>query len=389
MNKNAVGALADDSPRNRVAKYLREEILSGRIGMGESLPTERQIAETFGVARGTVRAALEVLEREELIQARKHAKRIATPRHSPQEALMSKTYVLLTHLAEVPHLEPGSGMIEAVESGILRAGREAGLHGLLLQQNCLTDGYLEAILRSHPCGVFLTSPLLNLPDIATRLASVLSGVRLPVVVNSADPRFSACDRVVFDHAAGSALLTEFLIKRGAQRILRVWSSPAMTDWVRERSRGYEEVMRKAGLPVLPVVAADYLPPDCTEIAARARCYAGVLIEHLRSAQPPQAIMVTADSDVFPVAAACRLCGVEPERDITIVGYDNNWRDNRVRHGSDYAPPATVDKHNFAAGMEMMRLMRRRREEPGLPPQTILVQPELVLTRPGENHAHYA
>lgn len=379
MNEHTAGALADDSPRNRVARHLREEILSGRIGMGESLPTERQIAETFGVARGTVRAALEVLEREELIQARKHAKRIATPRQSPQETLLSRTYVLLTHLAEVPHLEPGSGMIGAVEAGILSAGREAGLHGLLLQQNCLSDGYLEVMLRSHPCGVLLTSHLLNHPESAARLASVLSGSRLPVVVNSADPRFRNCDRVVFDHAAGSALLTDFLISRGAQRILRVWSSPSITDWLRERSRGHEEAMRRAGLPVMPVASADYLPVDCTEIAARARCYAGVLIEHLRSAQPPQAIMVTTDSDVFPVAAACRLCGVEPGRDITIVGYDNNWRDNRVRQGVDYIPSATVDKHNFAAGVEMMRLLRRRREEPELPPQTAFVPPELVLS----------
>ena len=68
-----------------------------------------------------------------------------------------------------------------------------------------------------------------------------------------------------------------------------------------------------------------------------------------------------------------------QKDITIVGYDNNWRDNRVRQGADYVPLATVDKHNFAAGVEMMRLLRLRHEQPSLPPQTALIAPELVLT----------
>ena len=53
-----------------VLEQLREAILSGRIRPGERLPNERQLCETFGVGRPTLREALRSLEAVGMIEVR-------------------------------------------------------------------------------------------------------------------------------------------------------------------------------------------------------------------------------------------------------------------------------------------------------------------------------
>lgn len=47
--------------------YLRQEIISGSIIPGQALPSQRQLAETFGLARSTVREVVQRLELDGLI----------------------------------------------------------------------------------------------------------------------------------------------------------------------------------------------------------------------------------------------------------------------------------------------------------------------------------
>ena len=53
-----------------VVEQIQEAILDGRLQTGQCLPSERELKETFGVSRGTLREALRVLEQKGLIEIR-------------------------------------------------------------------------------------------------------------------------------------------------------------------------------------------------------------------------------------------------------------------------------------------------------------------------------
>ena len=54
----------------KMASTLAEGIRNGQYGIGDSLPTERELSETFGVSRHTTREALRQLETRGLITRR-------------------------------------------------------------------------------------------------------------------------------------------------------------------------------------------------------------------------------------------------------------------------------------------------------------------------------
>ncbi len=53
---------------DQILEKIRQTILSGKFGVEERLPSERELAEQFGVNRGTVREALKILEESGLVK---------------------------------------------------------------------------------------------------------------------------------------------------------------------------------------------------------------------------------------------------------------------------------------------------------------------------------
>jgi len=57
----SVSITATEPPSNEIARAIIDYILSGQVGPGEKLPSERQLSESFGVGRSTIREALKSL----------------------------------------------------------------------------------------------------------------------------------------------------------------------------------------------------------------------------------------------------------------------------------------------------------------------------------------
>jgi DNA-binding LacI/PurR family transcriptional regulator len=194
--------------------------------------------------------------------------------------------------------------------------------------------------------------------------------------------------VASDHETGSYELTKWLISQGRKRILRLWTThwtgpEEKREWLHQRDLGYERAMQEAGLePLKPleIFGQVHRGPDTSEtFRQEARLLAGYLIEYLTMDQPIDAVMAVSDSSVPAIAAALKLHGREPNKDILIVGYDNMWQDMSANRWEPTQPAATVDKRNLELGSELMRLLQERIEG-SLPPQGQhrVVKPDLII-----------
>ncbi len=101
---------ANPSLRDEVATKLRNEILSGQYRAGERLPSERDLAERFGVNRGCVREALKTLEQLGLADIRKGGARVLPLREASLDVLGP-----LLELQELPDPELVDQLFEVLE----------------------------------------------------------------------------------------------------------------------------------------------------------------------------------------------------------------------------------------------------------------------------------
>lgn len=94
----------------KVAADLGQEIGEGRYGSGGRLPTEGELAERYGVSRGTVRQAMALLRTEGLIASRRGTRRvvIGVPRPQSFGELLS-----FTRWARSTGEEPGGLIVTA------------------------------------------------------------------------------------------------------------------------------------------------------------------------------------------------------------------------------------------------------------------------------------
>ena len=112
------------SLRDEVATQLRNEILRGQYRAGERLPSERDLAERFGVNRGCVREALKTLEQLGLADIRQGGARVM-PLHDASLDIVGP----LLELDELPDPELVKQLLEVAEPLMATAMRGAIQNG--------------------------------------------------------------------------------------------------------------------------------------------------------------------------------------------------------------------------------------------------------------------
>jgi DNA-binding FadR family transcriptional regulator len=105
-----------------VVAQIEEAILTGRIKTGQTLPSERDLKETFQISRGTLREALRVLEQKGLIEIRlgvgggSVVRDVDAGRVSESLGLLIRSQkVSLLHLSEFREAVEGSIAAQAAE----------------------------------------------------------------------------------------------------------------------------------------------------------------------------------------------------------------------------------------------------------------------------------
>lgn len=379
-------AIENNSPKVRSIRTLKQWIQQGQLPAGEQLPAENELARLLDVSRTTVRAAVKSLEDEDLLRYNHNRRRIVVGSAPRKSGFVSDAVVILTHLPEKPPggnpLQSQTGWERYIQIGLIEAIREAGMHALTVQVDLLRSDLIKSLTTEPPRGLVVMRPSLH-PSASLELAITLRDLKIPVVFYGYTD-LAKFDTVTSDSAAGCYDLTNWLISTGRRRLLRVWPTVNKGDnpeWRRHRCAGFEQAISEHKLELLPELNFpnlwDPLIDTRENFDMRVHLMVGYLFGHLNGPNPVDALIALTDGDCYVLAAACRILGKEPNKDISVVGYDNYWKDSPDRRWEHTGPLATVDKLNIKLGYELMTLLQARINGT-LPaePQIRMIKPEL-------------
>lgn len=369
---------------------------------GGHLPSERELAETMSVSRPTVRAVLGNLQEMGYIQPHGlRGRRLCFPADRAEDlqdrvdagprTLLDNTVVLLTDRPageDDANLNPASDAM--IEAALLGRVRSLGGNVMAISPDSLTVETLRVLVAQRPRAVVGLRDMSG-SRISRQARTRFAQAKVPVVIYGSDPQPDVAARVGSDHRAGSALLTEWLTERGCRRILPVWTEFGLEapprPWVAQRQQGYRDACRARGVAELPPVRITLAGtitdarrrPDAFDHAVRQ--ITGFLIDKVRGPDPVDALIATSDHHAALLAEVCRRLGVDPQRDLTIVGYDHNLAPAFAWDDTPYRPAATVDKNNREVGRALAEAalairVTDGREPPAEKPR--LVEPKLIV-----------
>lgn len=376
------------SPREQVIRNVLQLIRKQELPPDAEVPAENLLAERFGVARGTVRSGLAELAARGILEKRGRRMHVVSRPAGRGTFLMNRTVILLSSTDKDDAIRKrNSGFMDAIQAGALEEMIEQNMHFLWLNGSQLSSRELEELTQIRPGGALFFSSAHPTPefDAAARQLAV-SG--LPVVASVHEFLYPNADHVLPDHEEGTRQLTEELLRRGRRRILCYLPATRPEYWVAARHRGYCTAMQAAGLEPHPLPENCYWGPfyddadawSETRFREEVRRAAGYLLDCFGpETDAPDALLAKTDWDVPILAAALRLLGKTPGKDVVIAGYDNKIEFNGWAKLERYTPPLTVDKRNNEIGRCMTRRLLARLNAPGdWQPGNVFVASELIV-----------
>lgn len=323
--------------------HLRRWLAEGRFATG--VPSERRLAEELGVARVTVRAALARLETEGLLAGRERQRRNVVPPRA-RGALTDTVVALSTQDPATYTWAYPAGFSGALRHDTLAALEAAGWRTQLQHPTALRGDALMTLLRRRPAALVLLYEVATGPW-GREIAETAAAHQVRVIAYAEAASLPSAHVIHHDHAHGAAGLTAWLIGRGRRHILPFQLGGAHQPWQSQRLRGYQQACAEHGMEALAPVATVALPandnPDAASFAQQACIAAGFLIEHLRGPQAIDALLLPSDAGAAIAAAALRRCGLEPNRDVWLAGYDHTFAWQRNRRHEPTGPLISWDK----------------------------------------------
>jgi DNA-binding LacI/PurR family transcriptional regulator len=203
----------------------------------------------------------------------------------------------------------------------------------------------------------------NRIDVNGRIVEDFQKAGIPVVLLDRDictyPQRSRCDLVGIDNRRAGYVVTEHLAKRGCKSIV-FFAMPNSAPTVSQRMAGYQEAMRKLGLP------------DRVEIGnAESRDSIARLLE----VHKPDGLVCANDRTAGQVMIRLNELGIEIPGKVKITGIDDTKYSSFL-----HVPLTTVRQPCHEIGAAAVWTMIERIEHPTMPPRDILLDCQLIVRR---------
>jgi len=225
----------------QLANILTEKIHNGTYPEGEKIPTELELADSFGVSRQTVRLALAVLvEKGLLVKKQGSGNRVAQSGQAPGSW---KIAIIASHIDD--YIFPG--ILQDIQTVLTQnnfSSQVIATHNKV----SLEREALQFVLDHPFAGVLAEGVKTALPNPNLALYRRLIKANIPLVFfhgGYAELENTVC--VTDDNYTGGYQLTRYLILKGHIRIGGVFNCDDMQG--RQRYQGFVTALQDAGLPI--------------------------------------------------------------------------------------------------------------------------------------------
>lgn len=364
--------------RDRLVSQMMEHIRRRRWQAGEPIPTERDLATLYRVARVTVRSVLAEFEAKGLIHRRGRVRVAGTA--VGQSGTADRPVLVLAVNADDArsHHLVSSGCSVSMNAGAILALQSGGLPYHLVTSQQVKGGHADLRLL-NPRGAILATGSEGNPDVV-HLVNDIRALGIPVVGLGPADGLTLDDIIDSHHELGGNLLAATAASAGCECAVLRPNIPVgnATSWWTSRLQGIAMAVQaaQANLSVHDVPYSNFGDHSAFAVDRAVREMLGWLVPYLRAERRPHVIMAANDMMGLAVAEAVRLWGLDPERDIAILGYDHHL-DERVANLSQWRPAATIDKQNGVVGARAVTCLIERIHGFAGPPRHILVPPLLL------------
>ena len=235
--------------------------------------------------------------------------------------------------------------------------------GTTLESSEKQDRLISTMLEYRVGGVIISPVSGSDPDAINRLKQW----NIPVIQVAKEIDQANTDYVGFNNVLGGEIATEYLIRLGHKRIAFA-GGPEASSARLSREEGYDNALKRAGLKK---DASLVVPTPATRQGGMA-----AVKQLLKLPDPPSAIFCYNDIVAFGVMHGLREAGLEPGRDIAVIGFDN------IEESAVSNPPLTtimaspMQVGTCAANLLHQRITESIEDEP----RRIILNPELIVRK---------
>jgi DNA-binding LacI/PurR family transcriptional regulator len=247
-----------------IYNYLLNEISTGKLSVGDKVPTELELAKQFNVSRITAKRALKMLEEKGcIVRFRAKGSFVTDTKPVPVNKISPKQFIGIV-LSEVGE-SFGQRMFYTIE----KACKELGYHLIIKFSHDSVVNETEAIkeLMDMDVAGILIQPVHGEYYNEEILKLVLAKKSL-VFIDRKMPGISV-PAVIADNNDGARQGMEYLLKLGHRNIGLYPGSPIKgTSAVEERWQGSCDALIKAHIPINPLFCCDFSgnpAPICIQI----------------------------------------------------------------------------------------------------------------------------
>lgn len=334
--------------------WIQDQIEVGEFKPGERIPTEAELNKKTGLARATIRQAIQnLVNAGYLVRKRGQGTFVINKWSQP-----SRQTIIGLLIPDIRH-----GYAPILARGVQD---EAAMnrHSLIL---CDTDDlvsmaefHAERLIETGASGIIFVPTAGEDAQNITILEKFRKNNMPVVLLDRIIPGFEA-DLVTVDNIRGAYEMTEYLIKNGHRRIAITLSTRINTE--RDRLEGYRKALEDNGIPVDTDLVMNH------EGRFSDDHYRKVARRIFDSMRDVTAIFAGHDRIALAIFSEAQEKGISIPGDVSVVGFDD----------LDFTVISLTTMHQpiYEMGQESMKLMMKRLHGPDTRPERIIFNSYLV------------